>query len=382
MAGSIQHRPDRPKPWRARYRGPAGREHSRSFARRVDADRWLRNELAAADRGLWVDPTAGDVTFADWVGNWSAGLTVKPKTAAGYQSLLESRVLPTFDAVPLRRITPAMVRGWVAEMAEEGLSASRQRQARQVLHAALDQAVSDGLIGRNPTDNVKVAATQPREHRYLTAEQVATLATACEGRQDGAGMLVRTLSYAGLRWGEAVALRPRAVAVLRRRIEVRESATEVAGKLVWGKPKSHRSRVVIVPTFIANRLGEHMVGLGPDDLVFQSPRRQPLRTGNFAKRVWRPAVAECRLDGFRVHDLRHTAASLMISSGASVKAVQRALGHASAAITLDVYAGLFDDDLEALADALDARYAEADAAQVRPKPDAVVLDHPTRTAET
>jgi hypothetical protein len=72
----------------------------------------------------------------------------------------------------------------------------------------------------------------------------------------------------------------------------------------------------------------------------------------------------------------------MISSGASIKAVQQALGHATAAITLDRYSHLYDEDLEALADALNERFAEADAAQVRPKPDAVVLDHPTMTAET
>ncbi len=107
-----------------------------------------------------------------------------------------------------------------------------------------------------------------------------------------------------------------------------------------------------------------------------------MRTGNFANRVWKPAVADCELDGLRIHDLRHTAASLMISSGAQVKAVQRALGHASAAITLDVYAGLFDDDLEALADAMTERYGEADAAQVRPKPVAEVVPLPKRIAET
>jgi integrase len=334
---------------------------------------------------MWVDPTAGNVVFADWVGNWSKGLAVKPKTAAGYQSLLESRVLPTFGPVPLRRITPAMVRAWVAEMAEEGLSASRQRQARQVLHAALDQAVSDGYIGRNPTDHVKVAATRPREHRYLTATEVVAVAAACEGRQDGSGMLVRTLSYAGIRWGEAVALRAQAVDPLRRRIEVRESATEVAGKLVWGSPKNHKSRVVILPTFIADGLGEHMDGLKPEDLVFQSPLGQPLRSGNFGRRVWQPAVAACELDGLRVHDLRHTAASLMISAGAQVKAVQRALGHASAAITLDVYAGLFDDDLEALADAVDERYGAVDAAgvaQVWPKPIAPVVELRVKDRET
>lgn len=382
MAGSVQHRPDRPKPWRARYRGPDGREHSRSFARKLDADRWLRQQLTEADRGLWVDPGAGDVLFSEWVAVWESGLSVKPKTAAGYRSLLRSRILPTFGAVPLRRISPAMVRGWVADLAAEGLSASRSRQARQVLHAALEQAVVDGLIGRNPTDNVKVAMTRPREQRYLTAEQVADLAEACESRHAGAGLLIRVLAYGGLRWGEAVALRASAVDVLRRRIEVRESATLVNGELVWGTPKNHRTRTVVIPRFLADRLGEHMAGLDYGALMFTSPRGLALRTPNFARRVWRPAVAECGLADLRVHDLRHTAASLMISAGASIKAVQRSLGHASAAITLDRYSHLYDDDLEALADALDERFAEADAAQVRPRRDAAVVELPARTDET
>jgi len=386
MAGSIQHRKDRPKPWRARYRGPDGRQHSKSFARKIDAERWIRFELAAADRGIWVDPAAGDVTFGNWVEAWFAGLTVKPKTAAGYRSLLESRILPTFGAIALRRITPAMVRAWVADMADEGLSASRQRQARLVLHAALDLAVTDGLIGRNPTDNVKVAATRPREQRYLTAEQVATLAAACESLQDGAGTLIRVLAYSGLRWGEAVALRASAVDVLGRRIKVKESATLVNGQLVWGTPKNHRTRTVLIPRFLADRLGAHMAGLDSDALMFTSPHGQPLRTPNFSRRVWRPAVTACELGDLRVHDLRHTAASLMVSTGASIKAVQRSLGHASASITLDRYSHLYDEDLEALADALDERFAEADAdsgvAQVWPKPVAKVIELPNTISES
>jgi integrase len=163
------------------------------------------------------------------------------------------------------------------------------------------------------------------------------------------------LGWSGLRWGEVVALRDRRVHVDRRRIRVVEAVTEVGGRLEWGTPKTHEGRTVIVPRFVAAMLP---VG-DPDDLVFTAPKGGPLRTSNFRRDVWHPA---CRIagmpEGLLVHDLRDTAASLMIASGASIKAVQRALGHASAKMTLDTYGGLFEDDLEDLADRLERRAFE------------------------
>lgn len=359
--GWIRKRSDRPAPWRAGYRGPDGRERSRSFHRKVEAERWLRDELQKQDRGLWIDPSAGTVPFEDYAEDWFRGLILKPKTVAGYRSLLDSRILPTLRHVELRRITPDLLRSWIADMAEEGLSASRMAQAKRVVSAVLSQAVSDGLIGRNPAETVKVPKTRERAPRYLSAESVTALAEACERRMTSAGVLVKVLAYAGLRWGEAVALRGGHVDVLRRRVDVRESATLVNGELVWGPPKSHRTRTVVIPRFLADRLAPLVDG---DKLIFSSPAGAPLRSPNFLRRVWQPAVADCDLGDLVPHDLRHTAASLAISAGASVKAVQRMLGHGSAQITLDRYAHLFEDDLETLADSMDARYG---AAQVRPK---------------
>lgn len=373
MNGSIQHRPDRPKPWRARYLAGDGRQRSKSFSRKVDAERWLRDQLAQLDRGVWVDPNAGDVTFAAWSAEWLRGLDVKPKTLAGYESLLRSRVLPRFGTVPLRRIAPADVRGWLAEMSAEGLSASRVRQARQLLRAALETAVADGTLGRNPVEHVRAPTARPREHRFLTAGQVAGLSEAAERRQDGAALVVRFLVWSGLRWGEMVALRRSSIDPLRRRVTVAASATEISGRLVFGTPKSHRARTVILPRFVSDELATHLASVELDGLVFTAPGGGPLRVGNFRKAVWLPAVADCGLDGLRVHDLRHTCASLAISAGASVKAVQRMLGHASATVTLDTYAALFTDDLEALADRLDERFGDPDVAQAWPKASARVI---------
>ncbi len=94
-------------------------------------------------------------------------------------------------------------------------------------------------------------------------------------------------------------------------------------------------------------------GGAADDVVFSAPGGGPLRLGNWRHRVFDPACAAAGLVGVTPHDLRHTAASLAIAAGANVKAVQRMLGHASAAMTLDIYAGLFGDDLDGVADALD-----------------------------
>ena len=146
--------------------------------------------------------------------------------------------------------------------------------------------------------------------------------------------------------------------MLRRRIEVAEAVSAPRGELVWSTPKSHSSRSVPFPEFLAASLARRCEGKRRDELVFVGPDGGVLRSGNFRKRQFATAVKACQsadLDfpDMSPHDLRHTAASLAVSSGANVKAVQRMLGHASAAMTLDVYADLFDDDLEALADRLD-----------------------------
>ncbi|MEX1038117.1 MAG: site-specific integrase [Acidimicrobiia bacterium] len=361
--------------YKAIYRAPDGRQHSKSFDTKERASQWLRVELSKIDGGAWIDPRAGQLRYEAWASEWLTGLDIKPKTLEGYRSLLRSRILPTFGEVKLSQISPSMVRRWVAEMSGEGLSASRVKQARAVLRQSLEVARTDGLIGTNPTQGVKAPQSRRREPVYLTAEQVAELAATAEGIQEGSEALVWFLSLTGLRWGEAVALRRSSLDLMRRRVTVSESATEVHGKLVFGSPKSHKSRVVVFPRFLADRLTNQCAGLGPNDQVFTAPKGGYLRSANYRKAVWKPALCVAGFDeSLRIHDLRATAASLMIAAGASIKAVQRALGHASAKVTLDTYAGLFDDDLEALADRLDERLSVTNVAPVLPQQEADVKE--------
>ena len=139
---------------------------------------------------------------------------------------------------------------------------------------------------------------------------------------------------------------------MRGRLEINHTATEVDGNIVEGAPKSWERRSVPVPEFLGEPLARLCAGKSLDDLVFADRfggfLRRPSASKN--KRSWfLGAPAGAGLERLTPHDLRHTAASLAVSSGANVKAVQRMLGHKSAAMTLDTYADLFDDDLDEVA---------------------------------
>ncbi len=162
--------------YRARYEGPDLRWHSRTFDRKADARRWLTDQLATSSQGRWVDPNAGQVDFAQYSTEWLTAKTrINEKTQVGYRSLLESRILPTFGRARLVAIDRSMVGSWVRGLTEEKLSPSRIRQAHQCLAAILEQAVDDGLIGRNPARRVELPRLGQPDHRYLTAEQVTKL---------------------------------------------------------------------------------------------------------------------------------------------------------------------------------------------------------------
>jgi integrase len=345
--------------WRARYRDPAGREHARHFPRRVDAQRWLDETTASVVTGTYVDPVKSRVTVAEWSARWLAAQgQLKPSTRARYEGILRIQVVPTWGRVALANVTHADIASWVSSL---DLAPATIRQVHRVFSLVLTLAVRDGRIARNPADRVALPRAAKPDKRFLTHAEVAALAEAAGGY----ALAVRVLAFCGLRFGELAALRVRRVDLLRRRIEVAESVTEVGGRAVFGTPKTHQRRSVPVPRSLLDALAEQLAGRAPDDYVFPAEKGGVLGLRNWRRKVFGPATRAAGLSGVTPHDLRHTAASLSVSAGANVKAVQRLLGHASAAMTLDVYSGLFDDDLDAVADRLDAAASRTLADQVR-----------------
>ncbi|MGY1761041.1 tyrosine-type recombinase/integrase [Geodermatophilus sp. SYSU D00779] len=196
------------------------------------------------------------------------------------------------------------------------------------------------------------------EQILLTHAQVDDLAAAA-GRDR---LAILFLAYTGVRYGEMAALRVRNLNLLRRRALIAEAVADVNGRAVFGTPKNHQRRQVPVPRFLAEELAAHVAGKQPGDFVFAAEKGGVLHLRNFRRESFDPAVRAAGLDGLTPHGLRHTAASLAIASGANVKVVQTMLGHQSATMTLDLYGHLLNDQLDEVADAMDAaRVAEASA---------------------
>ena len=173
-------------------------------------------------------------------------------------------------------------------------------------------------------------------------------------------LLVRFAAYTGLRAGELGALRVCRLDLLRRRVEVTESVSEVKGHLVFGPTKTYQNRSVPIPRFLCEEIALALTGKGPDDFVFSAPEGGPLRHGNFYARHFKPALRHAGLPkAVRFHDLRHTFAGFLIAEGAHPRAIMERMGHSSITVTLNTYGHLLPGLEEHVTEALDARGREA-----------------------
>ncbi len=217
-------------------------------------------------------------------------------------------------------------------------------QAYRTLNRILTAAVDDELLGRNPLRGVKPPQTKSEPMRFLSHEDVAALAAAID-RPSVPRFRARRRRHRFASGGaELIGLRRRPVDLLRRTITVVEQVRYIGDRHQTLPPKSAAGRrAVSVPGVVVAAVEEHLAAYsepGLDGLVFPAPEGGYLRLENFRKRVWQPATLAAGVAPFRIHDLRHTCASLAIAAGADVKVLQRMLGHASAALTLDRYVHL------------------------------------------
>lgn len=292
------------KRWRARYVDAAGDEHSKAFARKVDAQKWLDDVTSTIVTGTYVAPGAGRVTVeqmhTQWIGTFGH---IKETTQASRESAWNAHVKDRWADVEVAEIQTSVVRSWVQDMRDAGANPATIENALGVLRMILELAVEDRRIPRNPCHGVKAPRREHTKRAYLTHGQVELLAVAA-GRY---ATVIRFLAYTGLRYGEMAALRIGDFDMLRRRLNVRQSVTEVKGKLVWSSPKNHERRSVPFPKFLADELAALMVDKGRDDLVFTAPGGGVLRLATFRTRTFNKAIATLRPlddDGNLVGDFR------------------------------------------------------------------------------
>lgn len=329
-----------------RFRTADGHERSRQFARRRDAEHFAHLTEVDRAQGSFVDPRLGKITVAEWFERWWPTVTnLRPTTRARDEASYRTHIAPTFGSMQLARVDRTSAREWVARLSDPdhgALAPATVAKAVQVLNKLMRGAVEDRIIASNPIERLPLPRIEREEMRFLSAEELWRLADAIDTRYRA---LIVLAGYSGLRIGELLALRWEHVDMLRRRVTVVETLTDLAGHISFRPPKTRAAlRTISVPAFVIDELAQIPDRpASPRALVFTSPEGQPVRPTLFRRRYWAPAVNAAGLSPLRIHDLRHTAVALWIAAGANPKQVAARAGHTSVSVVLDRYGHLLPD---------------------------------------
>ncbi|WP_223215228.1 tyrosine-type recombinase/integrase [Microbacterium trichothecenolyticum] len=335
---SIKQRAD--GVWRARYRDDAGREHARHFTLKRDAQRWLDEVAAAVVTGQYVDPKAGRITWDEWATRWMERQSWAMGTHEAATVAVQS--VPWRDG-PIAGVKSSHVQAWVAAESKRGLAASTIKTRLNYVQMSFRAAVADKVIASSPAVGVKAPRGRKAEAamRIMSAEEVNA---ALDAAGDFRGF-VEVCVFAGLRLGEAAGLQLRDVNFLGRSICVArqvQGATNKTAQIV--PPKYESERTVYVPDELMASLAAHVKRqsvTGHDEQLFVTPLGRLWHRNNAAGE-WRRIRETAGLsDEVTLHTLRHTFASNLIAQGCDVVTVQRALGHSTPSITLNVYSHLW-----------------------------------------
>lgn len=376
--------------WRGAYRDEAGKQHTKSFKRQIDAKRWVATEEAKVVRGDWVNPAAGKVTFAAFYADWS------PRQV-WLSSTLENADLAiagvTFGEMPLRSIRRSHVESWVKVMSAS-LAATTIDTRFTIVRGVFRAAVADRLIPSDPTIGVVLPRKRKAEAAMIipTNADVALLLNAAEPpnrpkSRPGFTAFVALCAFAGLRRGEALGVQVGDVDFLARTLRVKrqiqraKAADVVAGKdlvqavagitVMTRPPKYESERTIYLPDELVAILAEHVrqhTPTGDSGRWLFSEESRPWHD-NLVDYRWRSTRIDAGVT-FKLHELRHYFASGLIAAGCDVVTVQRAMGHASATTTLSTYTHLWptvEDKTRAAASSMAASVLAASANRAETK---------------
>ncbi len=356
-SGTVRQLPS--QRWQARYRDEAGvlRSAPFTFDTRLDATTWLAT-AAKVD----FEEERADPTLMDYAATWLAARDLKPRTREEYQRLLTGAILPGLGALRLSQISPARVRAWHGSLDPE--KATRRAHAYSLLKAVLRTAVDEEHLAANPC-RIRGAGQVKTVHqtRPATLDELAIITEAMPPRYRA---MVLLAAWCGLRYGELTALHRSDLAGGRVRVE--RAVVRVGGDYVIGDPKSTAGkRLVSIPPHllpvVETHLAEH-VGPSADALVF------PAKHGGFMApaslyRVWYPAREAAGRPDLRIHDLRHTGATLAAATGATLADLKARLGHSTDSAAMRYQHAVQDRD-QAIAEALSG-FAANGAVRLRPR---------------
>lgn len=324
----------------------------RGFRRKKDAEDWLAENTVALNSGTWRPAAAGKITVNEAAKAWldAKKPSLAPKTESAYQDALNRiEKIGRLGRTQLLNVNHETIEQWISDLCAyevrpgRTMAAKTVRNTYSVLSSVMKRAVRDKRIASNPCTDIDLPKVTKAEQTILTPAEVEIMANAAGKYSD----MVRALAMAGFRWGELAGLQVQDVDLPNRRINVNRQITENKGKLVHGLPKHDKKRTVPIIGPLTEILERRTADKPQDALVFTTLNNTVLRGSNSRKAWFDEAAETAGHPELTPHDLRHTFASVAISSGVNVKALQLALGHHSAAFTLDEYGHLYPEDLDA-----------------------------------
>lgn len=368
------------KRWRVTWHeeGPNGPEQrARSFEGKMEADAFAAELEDDIRMGRYLDPSARERAFGEIAEEWiTSKKQVKESTLIRYREGLDFHVLPRWGKTPIGSINRASIDIWVADLlkgkaphnysrkltAPKLSPASVRHIVRVFFGSVMRYAVDTRVIPANPLTGVELPRDVVSEIEDLkvlshaAVEALASAASEVSGRQADRALIL-LLAYCGPRINEALALQVGDVDLTKRRARIRRTWTRsIEHGRDTGPPKTWERRAVPLPKFLVPLLMDLTKGQPKGSWLFRNDAQgEAIEYKRWYQSVWVKALADSGApDGLKIHDLRHTAASLSIAAGADVMVVQQMLGHKDATETLNTYAHLWPDRLDEVMDAMTA----------------------------
>ncbi len=329
-----------------------------------EAEKRLSEILHQLDTGMFMRP--GKTTLAEYLEKWLSDYAkpnLSPRGFERYAGIIKQHLIPDMGSIALTQLRPEHLQKHYTARLNNGLSAGTVRYHHAVLHKALQTAIKWGLINRNVADGVDVPRARRKEMQTWDEWDVTRFLEAAKDTPYYA--LFYTALFTGMRRSELLALQWQDIDFIFSQVYVSRSLHHLKdGSYVFTQPKSARSRrtIALSPSAILT-LKEHKenqqairaslgIPLTDDDLVFSTLEDKPLRP-NTVTRAWTMLAARAGVKVIRLHDARHTHASLMLKQGIHPKIVQERLGHASIQMTLDTYSHVAPGLQQAAAEGFD-----------------------------
>ena len=351
-----------------------GRLTCKYFKSQRECRDWLKTTNNQIEAGLTFK--GAQVKLSEYLESW-LGITktaVKPKTYEQYDQIARQYIMPALGRMKLKDLRPDQIQTLYGERLKNGSSPRLVVMIHAVLHRSLNQALKLGLIGRNPASAVTRPKLQHKEMKTLDDTQVRHLLLAAKNTRYEA--LLQLAVTTGMRQGELLGLRWSDFDWNSRRLRVQRQLQRIEHQgLVYCEPKTKAGRRVIVlgkSTIEKLRLHYELQQLErqfagdrwkENDLIFPSTIGTPNEPTNLIKH-FKILLKQAGLPDIRFHDLRHTAATLMLQQGIHPKVVQERLGHSNISMTMDIYSHVLPSMQDEAADKIDALISLIDVSSV------------------